>query len=149
MRPQVFLTALVLGLFSSGVRAAPEKAPAADDDEAWAFKAPRKMPPPQVERQVRVVNPIDAFVLARLESRGLSLTTPADRLTLLRRVTLDLIGLPPTIAEQDAFLADKSPDAYAKVVDRLLASERHGEHWAQHWLDLVRYAETDGFKADD
>ena len=73
---------------------------------------------------------------------------PADKLTLLRRVTFDLTGLPPTPAEQAAFLADQSPDAYAKVVDRLLASPRYGERWAQHWLDLVRYSETEGFKKD-
>ena len=93
-------------------------------------------------------NPIDDFIGQKLETAGLTPNPPADRLTLLRRVTFDLTGLPPTPAEQTAFLADKSPDAYAKVVDRLLASPRYGERWAQHWLDLVRYSETEGFKHD-
>jgi hypothetical protein len=96
-----------------------------------------------------VANPIDAFLLARLEAEGLAPSPRADKLRLLRRVTFDLTGLPPTVAEQEAFRADTSADAYRKVVERLLASPRYGERWAQHWLDLVRYAETDGFKADD
>ena len=83
-----------------------------------------------------------------MEAAGLSPNPPADKLTLLRRVAFDLTGLPPTPEEQQAFLADKSPDAYAKVVDRLLASPHYGERWAQHWLDLVRYSETEGFKKD-
>src|SRR5207249_3754098 len=78
-----------------------------------------------------------------------TLSAPADRATLLRRVTFDLTGLPPTVAEQEAFLNDTSPDAYRCVVDRLLSSPHYGERWAQHWLDLVRYAESDGFKADE
>lgn len=93
-------------------------------------------------------NPVDAFIGEKLEAAGLTPNPPADKLTLLRRVTFDLTGLPPTPAEQVAFLADNSPDAYAKVVDRLLASPRYGERWAQHWLDLVRYSETEGFKHD-
>jgi hypothetical protein len=97
----------------------------------------------------RVLNPIDRFILAKLEAAGLSLSGRADKLTLLRRVTYDLTGLPPTLEDQQAFLADESANAYERVVDRLLASPRYGERWAQHWLDLVRYAETDGFKSDD
>ena len=93
-------------------------------------------------------NPIDAFIGQKLEAAALTPNTPADKLTLLRRVTFDLAGLPPTPQEQAAFLADHSPNAYAKVVDRLLASPHYGEHWAQHWLDLVRYSETEGFKHD-
>jgi hypothetical protein len=93
-------------------------------------------------------NPIDAFILAKLEAKRLTPTQPADRLRLLRRVTFDLTGLPPTVAEQEAFLADASPAAYDKVVTRLLSSPRFGERQAQHWLDLVRYAESDGFKED-
>ena len=91
-------------------------------------------------------NPIDAFVLARLEQEGLTPSPEARRATLIRRVTLDLTGLPPTPAEVDAFLADDSPDAYEKVVDRLLASPHYGERWARHWLDLARYADTDGYR---
>jgi hypothetical protein len=94
-------------------------------------------------------NPIDAFVLAKLEAKGLQPGAAADRITLLRSVSLDLIGLPPTPEETADFLSDKSPDAYEKVVDRLLTSPRYGERWARHWLDLARYAESEGFKADE
>ena len=103
---------------------------------------------PPVKERTWPINPIDRFVLARLEQEGLRPSPGAERRTLIRRVSLDLTGLPPTVAEMDAFLADPSPDAYERVVDRLLASPRFGEHWAQFWLDLVRYAETEGFKAD-
>jgi hypothetical protein len=113
------------------------------------FQPPRRPAVPTVKNKRWVVNPIDGFVLAELEGKGLSPSPRADKPRLLRRVTYDLTGLPPTVEEQEKFLADDSPDAYAKVVDRLLASPRYGERWAQHWLDLVRYAETDGFKADD
>ncbi len=94
-------------------------------------------------------NPIDAFILAKLTAKGLAPAAEADRPTLLRRVTFDLTGLPPTPAEIDAFVNDTAANAYEKVVDHLLASPRYGERWAQHWLDLVRFAESDGFKADD
>jgi hypothetical protein len=93
-------------------------------------------------------NPIDTFVLARLEKAGIQPSPEAARLTLLRRVTFDLTGLAPTPAERAAFLADRAPGAYEHVVDRLLASPHFGERWAQHWLDVVRYAETEGFKFD-
>ena len=93
-------------------------------------------------------NPLDAFVLAPLEKAGLRPNPPADKLTLLRRVTFDLTGLLPTPAEREAFLADKAPDAYERLVDRLLRSPHFGERWAQHWLDVVRFAETEGFKLD-
>jgi Protein of unknown function (DUF1549)/Protein of unknown function (DUF1553) len=89
-------------------------------------------------------NPIDAFIAADYKAKGLVPVGKADKLTLLRRVYFDLIGLPPTIAEQDAFLADQSPDAYEKVVDRLLADEQHGVRWSRHWLDVLRYADLDG-----
>jgi hypothetical protein len=93
--------------------------------------------------------PIDNFIGAKLEGAKLTSNPPAEKLALLRRVTFDLTGLPPTAAEQAAFLADDSPEAYEKVVDRLLASREYGEHWAQHWLDLVRYSESEGFKKDN
>jgi hypothetical protein len=89
-------------------------------------------------------NPIDAFIGAMYREKGLHASPKADKLTLLRRVYFDLIGIPPTIAEQDAFLRDQSPDAYEKVVDRLLANEQHGARWARHWLDVLRYADLDG-----
>ena len=95
-----------------------------------------------------VRNPIDAFVLARLEREGLTPSPEADRETLIRRVTLDLTGLPPTPAEVDAFLHDNSPNAYEKVVDRLLASPRYGERMAIRWLDAARYADTNGYQTD-
>ncbi len=92
--------------------------------------------------------PIDAFILARLEAEGLRPAPPADKPTLLRRVTFDLIGLPPTPAEQQAFLADNSPEAFARVVDRLLARPEYGERWGRHWLDVARYAESNGYERD-
>src|SRR5262249_50436536 len=95
-----------------------------------------------------VRSPVDAFLLAKLEAAGLEPAPPADKRTLLRRVTFDLTGLPPTPQEIDAFLADESPDAYEKVVDRLLASPAYGERWGRHWLDLVRFAETYGHEFD-
>ena len=131
---------------SEAVRA---ETPHSDAGISAFFQTPRRPAVPAVQGTRWVVNPIDSFILARLESEELSPSPPADRLRLLRRVTFDLTGLPPTLAEQEAFLKDTSRDAYRKVVDRLLASPRYGERWAQHWLDLVRYAETDGFKADD
>src|SRR6185369_4638996 len=93
-------------------------------------------------------NPIDAFVLARLEKEGLAPSPEADKYTLVRRLYLDLIGLPPTPEEADAFVQDASPDAYEKLVDRLLASPRYGERWARRWLDLARYADTNGYEKD-
>jgi hypothetical protein len=114
----------------------------------WPFLPLARPEIPTVAADDWVRNPIDHFVLERLTERGLRPNATADKLALLRRVTFDLTGLPPTVAEQDAFLADESPQAYDAVVDRLLASPRFGERWAQHWLDVVRYAETDGFKSD-
>ena len=115
----------------------------------WAYKSVRKPTAPPVKSRELVRTPVDAFLLARLEASGLSFAPPADKRTLLRRVTFDLIGLPPTHVEIDAFLKDESPNAFEKVVDRLLASPQYGERQALFWLDLVRFAESDGFKADD
>lgn len=116
--------------------------------DSWPFESPARPRVPTVEDVDRVANPIDAFIISRLESEGLRLSAPADRRQLLRRVTFDLTGLPPTPAEQKAFLEDRSPEAYERVVDRLMASPQYGARWAQHWLDVVRFAETDGFKSD-
>jgi hypothetical protein len=114
--------------------------------EHWSFVPPKR---PEVPKTAfAVANPIDSFVRARLEKEGLKPAPPADRLTLVRRVTLDLTGLPPTPAEVDAFLKDDAPDAYEKLVERLLASPAFGERQATHWLDVVRFAETNGFEAD-
>lgn len=116
--------------------------------EHWAFIPPKLPEVPKVKNQDWVRNPIDAFVLARLEARGLSPAPPAENRSLLRRVTYDLTGLPPTPEEIAAFLADDSPEAYERVVDRLLDSPRYGERWARHWLDVVRFAETNSFERD-
>jgi mono/diheme cytochrome c family protein len=115
----------------------------------WAFLPPQRHAPPQPEASAEWIrNPIDAFVLQRLRRAGLQPSPPADPVTLIRRVTLDLTGLPPTPKEVDAFLADPSPAAYAKVVDRLLASPRYGERLAVRWLDAARYADTNGYQTD-
>jgi hypothetical protein len=111
----------------------------------WSFRPVQKPPLPTVKETAWCRNPIDRFILAKLEAKGLKPAPQADRRTLLRRVTYDLIGLPPTPREVDAFLADKSPQAYAKVVDRLLADPRYGERWGRHWLDVARYADTKGY----
>ena len=114
----------------------------------WAWRPIRRPEPPAVKDDAWPRGPVDRFILSKLEENNLTPAPPADRRTLLRRVTFDLIGLPPTPDEIDAFLADDSPDAYEKVVDRLLASPQYGERWARHWLDLVRYAETRGHEFD-
>jgi len=113
----------------------------------WAFHPPNR-PPIPVVKGARSGNPIDPFILARLEREKLRPSPEADRTTLLRRLSLDLIGLPPTLAEVDAFLSDKSRDAYEKQVDRLLASPHYGERWGRVWLDAARYADSDGFEKD-
>lgn len=115
----------------------------------WAFAPPRRPALPQVMNRDWARNEIDALVLHRLEEAGLSPSPEADKSTLLRRVTLDLTGLPPTLAELDAFLADTSSDAYEKVLERLLNSPRYGERMALAWLDAARYADTNGFNNDE
>ena len=115
----------------------------------WAFQPVARVQSPATQNHSWVVNPVDGFVLAKLEAKGLKPSAAADRITLLRRISFDLIGLPPTPGEVDAFLADSSQNAYEKVVDRLLASPHYGERWARHWLDLARYAESEGFKSDE
>jgi mono/diheme cytochrome c family protein len=115
----------------------------------WTFLAPRRPPLPAVRNLLWERDPIDAFVLARLEREGLAPSPEAGKETLIRRVSLDLTGLPPTPAEVDAFLADASPGAYEKAVDRLLASPRYGEHMAVEWLDAARYADTNGYQGDN
>ncbi|MFN7017760.1 MAG: PSD1 and planctomycete cytochrome C domain-containing protein [Fimbriimonadales bacterium] len=114
----------------------------------WAFVPPKRPPIPEVKNKAWVRNPIDAFILHRLEQEGLSPSPEAPKETLIRRLYLDLIGLPPTPEEVDAFLNDKRPDAYERLVDRLLNSPHYGERQAIVWLDLARYADTDGFEKD-
>ena len=101
-----------------------------------------------MQKQGWVRNPIDAFILARLEAEKIEPSPEASKTTLLRRASLDLTGLPPTPAEIDKFLSDKRPDAYEHAVERLLASPHYGEKWARHWLDLARYADSDGYEKD-
>ena len=115
----------------------------------WAFQKVVKPPVPTPAARDWVKNDIDAFVLAKLEEKHLQPAPPADKITLLRRATLDLTGLLPTPEEVQAFVNDNSPEAFTKVVDRLLASPRYGERWARHWLDLARYADSEGFKSDE
>ncbi len=119
-------------------------------EEHWAFQPPRRpqVPVPSRQNRERVRNAIDAFIIARLEQDGLQPSPAARKVTLIRRVTLDLTGLPPTIAQVDAFLADTSPNAYEQVVDRLLASPAYGERTAWDWLDAARYADSNGFQGD-
>ena len=114
----------------------------------WCWQPPKLVAPPQVRQADWVRNDIDRFILAKLEEVGLTPSPHADRATLIRRLTFDMIGLPPTPDEIDAFVNDTSPEAYEKLVDRLLASPHFGEKWGRHWLDLVRYAETLGHEFD-
>jgi hypothetical protein len=116
----------------------------AEGRKFWAFQPPRKHQPPAVKDASWPRGPVDCFLLAKLEAAGLAPAPDADRATLLRRTTFALVGLPPTPAELDAFLNDQSPDAFAKVVDGLLASPHFGEVWGRHWLDVARYAESTG-----
>jgi hypothetical protein len=121
---------------------------AAPKAEHWAYVKPVRPEPPPVKSGGWARNPIDAFVLARLDREGLAPSPEASKETLIRRVSLDLTGLPPTPAEVDAFLADSGPGAYERVVDRLLASPHFGERWARPWLDLARFADTNGYEKD-
>lgn len=114
----------------------------------WAFIAPVRPALPQVSHQTWVRNPIDSFILARLEKENLTPSPETDKITLLRRLSLDLIGLPPTPEEVDAFLKDTSRTAYEKQVERLLSSPHYGEKWGRHWLDAARYSDSDGYEKD-
>jgi hypothetical protein len=116
--------------------------------EFWSFRPVADPPAPAVKDSAWPLTAVDRFVLAKLEEKGLTPAPPADKRTLVRRATFDLTGLPPTPEEIDAFLKDDSPDAFARVVDRLLASRAYGERWGRHWLDVVRYADTAGDNSD-
>ena len=120
-----------------------------EEREWWAFRPLARPPLPAVARPDLVAQPIDAYLLARLERDGLSFSPPADRATLIRRAAFDLHGLPPTPEEIEAFVADPDPAAFEKLVDRLLASPRYGERWARHWLDAAGYADSAGATQDD
>ena len=125
--------------------------PAINFDEArqfWSFQAPKSAPVPKVKDQAWPLSDVDCFILASLEAKNLKPVPPADKRTLIRRATFDLLGLPPTPEEVQAFVSDTTDGAFAKVIDRLLASPHYGERWGRHWLDVVRYADTAGESAD-
>ena len=154
MKPALLRTLLIPLLVAGGSLRAEESSSSkepvitAEQRSHWAYQPLRRPAVPRVKNTAWPRNAIDQFILARLEKGGLQPARAADRRTLIRRVSFDLIGLPPTPAEVDAFVNDPAPDAYERLVDRLLASPGYGERWAQHWLDLARYAETDGFEHD-
>src|SRR5262249_53599026 len=148
---------LVASLLAATILTAADEAVAplgtytAGERRHWAFqprKHPAPPPSPLPADMAGVKTPIDAFILDQLKKAGPKPAPPADRATLIRRVTYDLHGLPPTPEEIDAFVQDRSPNAWEKVVDRLLASPRYGEQWGRHWLDVVRFAESDGYEYD-
>src|SRR6516165_2327527 len=120
----------------------------AEARQFWSFKPLRRAEPPAVKNEAWIKTPIDRFILAKLEAAGLQPNPPAEKRQLLRRAYFDLIGLPPTPQEADAFLQDASSDAYGRLVDKLLLSPHYGEWWARYWLDLARFAESHGFDHD-
>ncbi|HKB02253.1 MAG TPA: DUF1549 and DUF1553 domain-containing protein, partial [Gemmataceae bacterium] len=136
----------LFGLLAAAV--APAAEPKRAGPDWWSLRPVARPTPPAAADAPSGANPIDAFVRAKLTAAGLRPADPAEKLTLIRRVTFDLTGLPPTPAEIDAFLADDTAGAYGRVVDRLLASAHYGERWARHWLDVVRYSESHGFEYD-
>jgi hypothetical protein len=151
LRAPLLPPAIILGL--AALTAAddakvPDKPITAEERDHWAFLPPKRVSPPSTRDRGWPYNPIDVFILAGLEANDLKPAPEADRPTLLRRLNFDLTGLPPSPGEVEAFIGDRSPGAYEKVVDRLLASPQYGVRQAQHWLDLARYADTDGFEFD-
>ncbi|MDX1944252.1 MAG: DUF1549 domain-containing protein [Pirellulaceae bacterium] len=140
--------ALVRAWIDQGVTGPADEQSEPDPREHWAFRAPPRPPLPDVKNSTWANNAVDAFILTKLESRGLAPQEPADQRILLRRLYLDLVGLPPTLAEQTAFVEDAAPDAYERVVDQLLASPRHGERWGRHWMDIWRYSDWWGLGAE-
>ena len=159
--PTLWLCGVLSGLLSTAMHAADsvqtgvesnaviQEPPITESDrQHWAWMPLARPPLPDVKQVAWPENCVDYFILAELESEGLAPAGQADRATLLRRLKFDLHGLPPTLEEQRRFLEDRTPTAYRELVDRLLADPAYGERWAQHWLDLARYAETDGFEHD-
>ncbi len=158
MRPGFPLVLLLISCLPGGVTFAadppsseafaPPESFAPEQQNHWAYQIPTRPALPDVKDNAWGRNPIDRFILAQIEEFGFEHAPEAERVDLIRRVTYDLTGLPPTPGEVQAFLEDDRPDAYERVVDRLLASSRYGERWAQHWLDLAHYADTNGFELD-
>jgi len=153
-RPYLLHPGLLLALaFAASPPAAraddpPEPTWSAEQRRHWAFVPPARPEPPAVANKAWARNPLDAFILRPIEDAGLAPAPEAARATLIRRLRFDLTGLPPSPEEVEAFEADPAPDAYERLVDRLLGSPQYGERWARHWLDLARFAESDGFKSD-
>ena len=132
----------------AGAKAPVEAAVTRPKSEHWAFQQPRRHSLPSVRHTTWPTGPIDSWVLARLEQEGIAPSAAAEQATLVRRAYLDLLGIPPSPEEVDAFAADTSPDAYERLIDRLLASPNYGERWGRHWLDLARYADSNGYTRD-
>ena len=147
-RPRARAAAALLAVMSAAALSSAVAAVAPAGGEHWSLRPVAAPAPLPVKTAGWVRNPIDQFILASLEAKGLSPSPAADKRTLIRRATFDLHGLPPTPEEVGTFVADESPDAYEKVVDRLLASPRYGERWGRHWLDVAHYADTHGFERD-
>jgi len=143
----LLLTIILAGIAAPAGAAEPSRATSTRSDY-WAYQPVVRPEVPTVQDAEKVQSPIDAFLLARLEEKGLTLSPPAEKRELLRRVKFDLHGLPPTTEEIETFLADTAPDAYVRLIDRLLASPHYGERWGRMWLDVVRFADTAGFNAD-
>jgi hypothetical protein len=143
--PGVIAVLAVSGVFA----ASKPKAFTAGQKSWWAFQKVVKPEIPKAKQSNAAGNPIDAFIIAKLDEKSIAPNGPADRVTLLRRASLDITGLPPAPEEVQSFVSDTSANAWEKVVDRLLASQRYGERWARHWLDLARYADSAGFKSDE
>jgi len=148
--PRFLTLALGVSVFTAGFVRGANTDPFDEQDRMhWAFQKVERLTLPSIKNTKWVRTPVDAFVLSALEARRIDPGRQVDKATLLRRASLDLVGLPPTPQDVDDFLADNSPDAFEKVVNRLLASPHYGERWARHWLDLARYAESEGFKSDE
>src|SRR5262245_43145735 len=151
MRLKLFASGVMLISVAIGSEIAPLGTYTPRERGHWAFvkRATPAVPSFQLASDTSWIrNPIDAFILQRLKKEGLKPSQPADRATLIRRVYFDMIGLPPSPRDVDEFTHDKSPDAWGKQIDKLLASPQYGERWGRHWLDVVRFAETDGFEYD-
>ena len=151
MKPVVAVLTATALLAAPPETTAPAEKYTTAERKHWSFQPRNDVQPPEFTApadRAWIKTPVDAFILAGLQKAGLKPAPPADRATLLRRVTFDLHGLPPTPQEIDAFVRDKSPNAWEKVIDRLLDSPRYGEQWGRHWLDVVRFAESDGFEYD-
>src|SRR5687768_8036587 len=147
LRWSATLALVLTASFASAVSQKDGKQP--DGSKHWAFQSLHKSQPPATRDPTSVRSDVDRFIVAALEARGLSLSAEADRVTLIRRVCFDLTGLPPTPQEVDAFVADKTPDAYERMVERYLASPRYGERWGQYWLDAAGYADSSGYFSNE